>query len=76
MSLVFFYKFINREVVIVTMYVDDFIFFSSWQDKMSELKRGLKERLDIRDLGPIKEYLGVRNTRDENDRGISLDQEH
>ena len=72
----FFYKFINREVVIVTMYVDDFIFFSSCQDKMSELKRGLKERLDIRDLGPIKEYLGVRNTRDENDRGISLDQEH
>jgi len=48
-----FYKFVNREVIIVTMCVDDFIIFSSRQDEMSKLKRGLKERLDVRDLGPM-----------------------
>ena len=41
------------------MYVDDLLIRSKSKQKMKSIKRLLSERFEIKDIGEIKEYLGI-----------------
>lgn len=62
------------ETVILAVYVDDLILFSSDANEKSRLKRELMKKFKIKDLGPIESCLGIHVTRDRNKGKLWLDQ--
>ena len=48
------------ETVIVAVYVDDILVATENERTMSEIKRQISERFEIKDLGVLKSFLGVQ----------------
>lgn len=61
---------------IIALYVDDFFIFSNNDFETNSLKFKLGERFKIKDLGEIKQCLGMRVIRDKEKGIITLDQEN
>ncbi|CAG4987165.1 unnamed protein product [Colias eurytheme] len=64
----------KKEQVIVAIFVDDFFIFSNSSNMVKELKTNLMSKFKIKDLGQVKQCLGMRVKMYENGC-ISLDQE-
>ena len=69
-----FYKHSEEDKIVVTLYVDDLILFSSNRSLVNSTKNELRRRFTIRELGPVRDYLGVRINRTP-DGSIHLDQQ-
>lgn len=67
-------KRINKEQIFVTVFVDDFFIFSNSITMTDRLKKDLMLNFKIKDLGQVKNCLGMR-VRMYKDGSISLDQE-
>lgn len=67
-----FTKFEGDIIVIITLYVDDFLIFTNCILEKEKLSKMLCENFNIKDLGLIKNILGNRIERD--NKGISIDQ--
>lgn len=57
----------------IALYVDDFFLFSNSKQELKAIKEVLGGKFNIKDLGPVKECLGVRVTKEAD--GYRLDQE-
>lgn len=65
-----FVKGIGDEFVAVLVYVDDIVIASTSNEVAASLTNALKECFKLRDLGPLKYFLGLEVAR--NTEGISL----
>jgi len=54
----------DNSYIILLLYVDDMLIAGSSIEKINELKRRLSEQFAMKDLGPAKQILGMRITRD------------
>ncbi|KAJ3552813.1 hypothetical protein NP233_g12787 [Leucocoprinus birnbaumii] len=65
----------TREIVIAVVYVDDVFFMGKRNSKLlKELKSKFTQRWECRDLGALKEFLGMRITRNRRERKLFIDQ--
>lgn len=60
------------KILIVAVYVDDFLLFSNLESWMTEIKAFLNGQFQMKDLGKANHVLGMRITKTE--IGISIDQ--
>jgi len=49
----------KRKIIIVAAYVDDLLIFTNDAEEKKRLKQELMKRFKIKDLGPIKNCLGI-----------------
>lgn len=67
--------FINKSengIIIVLVHVDDMLITSSSFKLIEETKRALQQAFEIKDLGELKYFLGIKSTRSTN--GILMHQ--
>ena len=62
-------------VVIVLVYVDDFLVFGPDKAEIDNVKWWLATNYKIKDLGPCSQFLGMKVERNEDLRTISISQE-
>ncbi len=62
------------ERTVVTVYVDDMLIASSSRKAVDCTKRDIAAKWKIEDNGKVKEFLGIKVTRDRAERTLSLDQ--
>lgn len=60
-------------ITVIALYVDDFFIFSNDCNEVIKLKRSLGDNFKIKDLGPIRQCLGMRVVCNKN--SVTLDQE-
>ncbi|KAL3835280.1 hypothetical protein ACJIZ3_003671 [Penstemon smallii] len=72
---VFVQKFSDDDFVILLLYVDDMIIVGSNVSRINRLKLALSKAFSMKDLGPAKQILGVRITRDRKAKKLWLSQE-
>lgn len=65
----------EKELIIIAIFVDDFFIFSNSQDMVTKIKNVLIQKFKIKDLGQLKQCLGIRIQIHKNG-SISLDQKH
>lgn len=65
----------NKLMTIVAVYVDDFFIFSNDTVETKILKEKLSSRFKIKDLGEVKQCLGMRISIDKSKGIITLDQQ-
>lgn len=58
-----FYKCENDDRLIITVYVDDILVISNNIEKLNETKNQLKENFQMKDLGEVKNILGIEVNR-------------
>ena len=58
-------------VIIVVLYVDDMLICSNAEIKMNQLKVKLFNEFDMKDLGPVKNFMGIQIERDDDQLLIS-----
>jgi hypothetical protein len=63
----------DSEITLLSLYVDDILIASNKSDVINELKLSFTSRYDMKDLGEVNHYLGMRVTRSSD--GIKIDQE-
>jgi hypothetical protein len=63
----------RKERIIIAVFVDDFFIFSNSETMTGELKKSLMSKFKIKDLGQLKQCLGIRVKMYENG-SITLDQ--
>ena len=69
--------FVNKErMLIVALYVDDLLLFTSTVKEMQPLKQALSKAFEMKDLGEAKFILGISIVRDRRTKTITIDQEH
>ena len=68
------FKIIGGEIIILLVYVDNALFMGSNKTQVLSHKKDFMKRWESRDLGPAKEYLGMRITRDHKKHTTTLDQ--
>lgn len=61
--------------IIVAVYVDDFLIFSNCKEETDNLKTVLSSQFQIKDLGCVKRYLGMRVHVDRKLNTVTIDQE-
>jgi Reverse transcriptase (RNA-dependent DNA polymerase) len=49
----------GNDTTVVLVYIDDIIIIENNSMKISEIKKSLKERFEIKDLGRLKYFLGI-----------------
>ena len=52
----------NNDTTIILVYVDDIIITGNNYEKINEVKKYLKEKFEIKDLGRLKYFLGIEIT--------------
>ena len=62
----------GKDKIVVILYVDDIIFARSNKTQVIKSKKGFMEMWECRDLGVLKEYLGMNISKDK--KGITIDQ--
>ncbi len=62
------------KVVIVVVYVDDFLLFGPDMKEIESVKWWLAAHYKMKDLGPCSQFLGIKIERDDKLRTISLSQ--
>jgi hypothetical protein len=65
--------FFNEDIQ-VAVYVDDLLIFGADKAKVQHLKNALNGRFSMKDLGPVKWYLGITIERNRTERTIKLSQ--
>ena len=65
---------IDKEIIIILVYVDDALFTGSNPKLLSSHKKQFMKQWESRDLGEAKEYLGIQIIRDRKKKTITLDQ--
>lgn len=68
-----YFKIQEGVILIVAVYVDDFLIFSNDDSTVKDLKIQLMDVFDMKDLGEAKHCLGIRITRTK--KSIALDQQ-
>lgn len=69
--------YLNNDLSIVLIaYIDDIIVISSEKPKIRALFKDLSRSIELKDLGDIDEFLGIKITRNRPKRTISLSQSH
>ena len=53
----------DSKITILMVYVDDIILTEDDEIKIARLKRGLVEEFEIKDLGQLRFFLGMKVTR-------------
>src|SRR5439155_26291214 len=66
--------YIDRELAIA-VYIDDIIYLSSNIEVIKKVKTFLSARYEVRDLGEVREFLGLRVIRDRLNRRLRIDQQ-
>lgn len=67
---------INENVkMIITVYVDDFLIYSNSSQETEKLKTVLGSNFKLKDLGPVRRYLGMRVNVNKISKTITVDQE-
>lgn len=61
--------------VIVAVYVDDFLIFSNSVSETDKLKKVLSSEFKLKDLGPVRRYLGMRIHVNKECKTITVDQQ-
>lgn len=69
-------KIVNGLRTIVTLYVDDFFIFSNDSEETKLLKETLSSQFKIKDLGQIKQCLGINVNINKENNFITLSQEN
>ena len=69
-----YFKIVGEEIIILLVYVDGALFMGSNKMQVLSHKKDFIKQWESRDLGPAKEYLGMRITRDRKKHTITLDQ--
>lgn len=64
----------NKDLVIVTIYVDDLLIFSNSETLKNWVKEQLKKRFEMKDLGMASYCLGIKIERNREKGSISLNQ--
>lgn len=72
---VFVKKFPDGDFIILLLYVDDMFIVGHDASKIEKLKRELGESFAMKDLGPAKQILGMKITRDRKNGKLWLSQE-
>ena len=70
-----FHAHVEDHRIIIAVHVDDCAITSSSGELLQSFKKKINERHSITDLGPIHWLLGIKVTRDQNARTISLSQQ-
>ncbi|SYW81310.1 uncharacterized protein UHO2_07389 [Ustilago hordei] len=60
------------KITIITAYVDDMLITSPSRDEVDRAKREIMDKWEMQDNGRVKEFLGIKITRDRRRRRISL----
>ena len=70
-----FTKFIGNVKLIVSIYVDDFLIFSNCTAETEKLKTVLSSEFKLKDLGPVRRYLGMHVNVNKKCNTITVDQQ-
>ena len=60
------------QMFIIAVYVDDILLARKSDERMTEVKRALSERFDVKDLGERHYFLGVNITQNPGSAKTSL----
>lgn len=63
-------------LVVIALYVDDFFVFSNCENEKIKLVNALKEKFELKFLGPVTNCLGMKVVRDRQKGTLSLCQSH
>lgn len=69
-----YFKCLNKKITIIALYVDDFYVFSNCNDTKSKLYKLLESNFNVKNLGSLKNCLGINITRDKSKGILTLDQ--
>lgn len=72
---VFVQKFSDDDFIVLLLYVDDMLIVGKDALRINLLKQELNKSFAMKDLGPAKQILGVKITRDRRERKLWLSQE-
>lgn len=64
----------TKDILIVCIYVDDILIFSNNEEKENQLKDLLNKNFKMKDMGVATSILGIRITRNFEQKTISIDQ--
>lgn len=70
-----YYMINNRQILIITIYVDDFLIFWNNEEMFKSFKQFLMANFKMKDLGVANYCLGIRITRNYQEGKLWLDQE-
>lgn len=69
-----FFKNVNKNIIIVAIYVDDFLICSNCTILKTNLKEELSKQFKIKDLGPVKYFLGLNIEQNKENNIIKVNQ--
>ena len=72
---VFFKRFGDDDFIILLLYVDDMLIVGKNAERIVQLKKELSKSFSMKDLGPAKNILGIRITRDRASKKLHMSQE-
>ncbi|CAH9113366.1 unnamed protein product [Cuscuta europaea] len=72
---VFFQRFGDDDFIILLLYVDDMLIVGKNAERITHLKMQLSKSFAMKDLGPAKQILGIRITRDRALKKLHMSQE-
>jgi hypothetical protein len=72
---VFFQRFGDDDFIILLLYVDDMLIVGKNAERINQLKIELSKSFAMKDLGPAKQILGIRITRDRASKKLHMSQE-
>jgi len=61
--------------IILALYVDNMLIFDANMAEIDKLKKQLSENFEMKDLGPAKQILGMRISKDRSEGILNLSQE-
>ena len=64
----------GAETVIIAVYVDDILIATKTDERMTEVKAAITDRFDVKDLGELHFFLGVKVVQDQKTGAIWLGQ--
>jgi hypothetical protein len=64
----------NEKFILVLLFVDDLALASNSREMLDEFKKSLMEKFEMKDLGELRWFLGMRITRDRGRRTLGIDQ--
>ena len=73
--IVFTRKFSDDNFIIIILYVDDILIIGQDSSKIDRLKREFSKSFSIKDLGSVKQIIGMKISHDQKNRKLWLSQE-
>jgi hypothetical protein len=72
---IFVQKFSDNDFIILLLYVDDMLIVGSNSSRIENLQKELSKSFTMKDLGPVKQILGIRVICDRKYKKLWLSQE-